>query len=153
VSKTLTVYTDGACSGNPGAASIGVVIQHRGRTVKTISQAIGTATNNIAEYAALIYGLQEALMMNGTSVAVYTDSELLCRQVEGRYKVKNQNLKFLHALVRHLAGGFKEFYITAVPREKNREADALAKKAIKKEQAMMAAPLFDSREESPSSAG
>ena len=153
MSKTLEIFTDGACSGNPGQAAIGVVIMHEGRVLKNISHSIGIGTNNIAEYTALIYGLQEALILHADRVTVYTDSELVCNQVNGIYKVKNQNLKFLHALVMHLASGFKDITVRLVPRERNREADALATQAVKREQAKVAAPLFCSGEESPSSIG
>ena len=150
--KTIQLYIDGACSGNPGQAAIGVVVMNNGQVIKEISESIGSGTNNIAEYTALIYGLQEAFIMRADTVSVCTDSELLCNQIIGTYKVKNPNLKFLYFLARHLVDGFKSFTIKAIPREKNREADILAKKAIKK-QAAMVAPMFDIREESPSSTG
>ena len=117
------------------------------------SQAIGPATNNIAEYTALIYALQEALILRADKVRVNTDSELLYNQIKGSYKIKNTNLKFLCAQIQHLLTGFKTVEIKHVPRQDNRKADMLAAKAIKKEQAKMVAPLFTIGEESPSSKG
>ncbi len=151
--RILELFIDGACSGNPGEAGIGVMIVERDKVIKNISQAIGSATNNIAEYTALIYGLQEALILRADKIRVHTDSELLYNQIRGTYKIKNENLKFLHLQVKHLLGGFKTIKMKLVPREENRKADALATKAIKKEQAKMVAPMFTMGEESPSSEG
>ena len=153
MNKTLDIFIDGACSGNPGIAAIGVVISKKEKVIKNISQAIGHATNNVAEYAALIYGLQEALILKAEQVRIYTDSELLCNQIKGSYKIKNPNLKFLSLLVRHLLKGFKKAEIKQIPREENQGADKLAAKAIKEEQAKMIAPMFDIGEESPSPIG
>lgn len=151
--EALELFVDGACSGNPGIAAVGVVIRQGKKTIKTISKFIGQATNNIAEYTALIYGLQEALILRAEKIQINTDSELLYHQVRGDYKIKNPNLKFLHALVQHLLTGFKKADIKHIPREKNHEADKLAVKAIKEEQAKMVTPLFNIGEESPSSEG
>jgi len=149
----LEFYIDGGCQGNPGPAAVGIVVMQNGEVIKNISQPIGYATNNIAEYAALIYALQEALILRADTVKINTDSELLCRQVKGEYKIKNPNLKFLNILVTHLSEGFKSIDIRHVPREKNCDADKLASAAIKKEQAKMVAPMFNIGEESPSSKG
>ena len=149
----MELFIDGACSGNPGPAAVGVVISDGKRTVKKISQPIGPATNNIAEYAALIFALQEALILKIPCVRINTDSELLFYQLKGEYKIKNPNLKFLYSLVQHLITGFDSINIRQIPREKNKEADTLAVQAIKKEQAKMIAPMFDMGEESPSSVG
>ena len=151
--KRLELFIDGACSGNPGEAAIGVVVVEKDKVIKNISQAIGPATNNIAEYTALIYALQEALILRADKVRVNTDSELLYNQIKGSYKVKNTNLKFLCAQIQHLLTGFKAVEFKHVPRQDNRRADMLATKAIKKEQAKMVAPMFTIGEESPSSAG
>ncbi len=157
MSRIFEIFTDGACSGNPGEAGIGVVIFEKEKPIKRLSESIGEATNNIAEYAALIYALQEALMLKGDQVKVNTDSQLMCSQVRGTYKIKEPSLKFLHGLVGHLIKGFKSFEIQYIPRERNKDADKLATKAItvrKKEQAKVVAPtLFDVGEESPSSKG
>ena len=114
---------------------------------------IGKATNNIAEYTALIYALQEALVLKAEAVSVKTDSELLHHQIRGIYKVRDQNLKFLYGQIQHLKRGFRRMEIMHIPREKNQEADRLAKKAIQDEQAKMVAPMLNIGEESPSSRG
>ena len=152
--RTLEIFIDGACSGNPGKAGIGVVINHQGETIKEVSKAIGDATNNIAEYSALVCALQEALVMKARELQIFTDSELMVRQVTGVYKVKNEKLKVLFDQVRCLMGGFDRVDINHVRREKNKQADKLATDSIKKKQARMVAPLFENiGEESPSSKG
>jgi len=128
----LEIFTDGGCSGNPGPAAIGVVIRDGGKTVKTISRAIGEGTNNIAEYTALIVALQEALILKADEVSIKTDSELMAKQVIGAYAVKHENIKPLFEQVKHLVTGFKSFQITHVPREQNSEADALVGQVLKK---------------------
>ena len=127
----LTIYTDGACSGNPGPAGIGVVFYHNNKKIKEISQHLGDATNNIAEYSALIYGLQEALKLKARKINIFTDSELMFKQIEGVYKVKQPHIKTLFDQVRHLKEGFEEFHIQHVLRHKNKEADKLATDALK----------------------
>lgn len=154
MNRSLEIYVDGACSGNPGPAAIGVVIREKGKTVKEIALPIGDATNNIAEYSALVYALQEALLQKATHVKVYTDSELMFSQITGRYKIKNEGLKFLFEQAQHLAKAFKAFTIEHILREKNKDADKLASGVLKKKQANVVASLFDDGgEESPSSIG
>ena len=165
MSVVLEIFTDGACRGNPGPAGIGVVISRNGQVIKRISKSIGEATNNLAEYTAVIYALQEALILKASELKISTDSELFYRQMKGRYKVKNEKLKILFDQVQHLSGGFKRIDFECIPREKNREADRLALRAVKKiqkKQATMVAPTALFRcasqsetvgEESPSSAG
>ena len=149
----LEIFTDGACSGNPGESGIGVVINQDGKTIQSISEPIGEATNNIAEYSALVYALQEALLMKADSVQVFSDSELMCKQVRGEYKIKNVPLQFLCKQARRLISGLGHFEIHHIPREKNKQADKLATDAVKK-QTKVVASLFDhSGEESPSSIG
>ena len=122
---------DGASRGNPGPASLGVVIQDpEGKTLKTLSARIGTATNNIAEYYALIFALQEAILSRADELQVYTDSELVARQFTGEYKIKEASLQQLFLLVTHLKQGFKKLTVSHVPREKNKLADAAANQAL-----------------------
>ena len=101
------MYVDGACSGNPGEAGIGVIVKRDGKMIKEISQSIGQATNNIAEYTAMIYALQEALILKSDNVTIYTDSELVFNQVTGNYKVKDAKLLLLFDQVRHLKEGIE----------------------------------------------
>jgi ribonuclease HI len=149
----LEIFTDGGCSGNPGPAAIGVVIKHGVKTVKTLSRAIGQGTNNIAEYTALIYALQEALILKADEVSVKTDSELMCKQVSGAYAVKHENIRPLFEQVKHLAAGFKSFQIAHVPREQNSEADALVRQVLKKAGQDGRSDAYGVGEESPSSKG
>lgn len=151
--KSLELFTDGASQGNPGEAGIGVVVCHNGEVIKNISQSIGVATNNVAEYYALIYGLQEALIMRAGEVIVNTDSELLARQLNRTYKVKNAILKPLFSQIQHLLSGFAAAKINHIPRQLNRGADKLASQAVK----FKDKPEWSLRhivgEESPSSRG
>ena len=126
-----SVFIDGASRGNPGKSSIGVVFQDvNGKSAKTISKAIGIATNNIAEYSALIFAMQEALMDGVKELAVFTDSEIIARQFSGEYRVKEPTLKVLHLFVTHLRKGFKKVTVSHVPREQNRLADWEANRAL-----------------------
>lgn len=129
--KKLTLYTDGASRGNPGDAGIGIVIiDEEGNVVKEISDYIGQTTNNIAEYKALIAGLKEALEMECEEVNVFTDSELMVKQIQGEYQVKNEGLKPLYKEVFELIKEFKKFSICHVRREMNKRADELANEGI-----------------------
>lgn len=149
----VEIYIDGACSGNPGQGSIGVVVKHKGNTIKEIAKPVGETTNNIAEYYALIFALQEALILEAKDIKIYTDSELMFKQVTGQYKVKNSQLKFLYEQVKHLTEGFKHLDIEKIPRERNKEADRLASDILKKQTKMVASLFPNSGEESPSSEG
>jgi len=129
--RQLEIYIDGASKGNPGHAGIGVIICRGEEVLKNIAVYIGNATNNVAEYTALIYGLQEALILKAESLKVNTDSELLYRQLKKEYKVKHPNMKVLYQQAVHLMSAFKEVSLKHIPREQNRGADRLATKAIK----------------------
>jgi len=129
----LEIYIDGASKGNPGPSGIGVVICKNGETLKNISSFIGETTNNVAEYTALIYALQEALKIKADAVKINTDSQLLYRQLKGHYRIKHPNIVGLVNQVSHLLSGFKLVTIHNIPREKNRGADKLATKAVKEE--------------------
>ena len=131
LSKKLKMFVDGACRGNPGPAGIGVVIFEGNNVVKEISKPIGDATNNVAEYSALVFGLQEALKLKAESLEVFMDSELVCRQIAGQYKIKSQNLKFLYDQAMHLLEGFKDVSVKHVVREQNKQADKLATSSLK----------------------
>lgn len=129
----LTAYIDGASKGNPGPSAIGVVICRGSDTIKNISNYIGNSTNNVAEYTALIYALQEALKLKAENLEINSDSQLLCRQLNKIYKVKNNNILGLYNQALHLIEGFKQVLIKNIPREENRGADKLANQAIKKQ--------------------
>lgn len=127
----LVLFIDGASRGNPGPASAGVVIQDaKGATVRTLAKRIGTATNNTAEYVALLFGLQEALALGASDLDVRTDSELLARQYSGQYKIKDEQLKLFAVLIRQLKEHFKSVTVSHVPREQNKLADAEANRAL-----------------------
>jgi ribonuclease HI len=130
--KQAEIYIDGASKGNPGPSGIGVVICRDGQTIKNISSFIGNATNNIAEYTALIYGLQESLMLNVQSLKINTDSQLLHRQINKVYKIKSPNILGLYNQALHLMSAFKEVSINYISRKANRGADKLATQAVMK---------------------
>jgi ribonuclease HI len=126
----LIVAIDGASRGNPGKAAIGVVIQRDGAPVREIAESIGIATNNIAEYRALLRGLEEAEALGARRVRVQSDSELLVKQLKGEYKVRNAALAALHREGLARLRRFDHVWITHVPREANAAADALANRAL-----------------------
>lgn len=126
----LTIYTDGASRNNPGEAGAGVYILRDGEPFEQIARYLGQTTNNIAEYTAAIIGLEHAVKAGARSVRLFADSELLVKQVNGQYKVKNEGLKPLHGKVRELIARIGSVEVQYIPRERNREADALANKAI-----------------------
>lgn len=123
------IYCDGASSGNPGHAGIGVVIRHK--SVHRVSEYIGIATNNIAEYAAFIKGIELARTFGLKKIEVFLDSELLVRQILGVYRVKNPNLRLRWVEAKNILNKFDYYRVTHIKRELNKEADLLAKKAIK----------------------
>lgn len=127
----MILYIDGASRGNPGHAGIGVIIQDiEGRRVLERSRYIGETTNNVAEYFALITGLEEVCKLGARKIRVYSDSQLLVRQVKGEYKVKKPHLSKLHKKVLDLLKDFDSYDIIFIPRELNKEADSLANRAI-----------------------
>lgn len=129
----LTIHVDGASRGNPGPAAIGVVIKDdRGTTELKISCYIGEATNNQAEYKALIMGLQEASKLKADHIDIKTDSNLMVEQIRGRYKVLNAGLRPLFEEVNRLLAIYKTHSITHIPRHQNKAADALANEALDK---------------------
>jgi ribonuclease HI len=148
------VFIDGACSGNPGEAGIGVFIRRGQEVLSRVSENIGPATNNIAEYRALIRALQEAAELHIRSLNIFSDSQLMCNQLTGVYGIKQDHIRQLHDEAQHLAKQFERITIKHIPREQNKDADALASGAIKKKQVKAVASLFHrSGEESPSSTG
>jgi ribonuclease HI len=129
--STLTIYTDGAARGNPGPAAIGVVLKDQaGNIVAEISRCLGSTTNNQAEYLAIIAGLEKAVSLGAGSITVKSDSELVVKQINGLYKIKNTALRPLYQQVVQFVGQLQGFSISYIPREQNAAADALANKAL-----------------------
>ena len=130
-SKKVEIFIDGAARGNPGPAGLGVVIKDADKkTIKEFYKYIGNATNNIAEYNALVYGLQEAHMLGAEEVKLNLDSELVAQQLRGEFRVRDLKIKSLFDQAIHLINGFKSFEVKHIRREENKEADKLANKAI-----------------------
>ncbi len=128
----VILYSDGASKGNPGDAGIGVVITNEsGEVLYEVGEYIGNATNNEAEYQALLRGLKEASKL-GESIEICMDSELLTRQLTGVYKVKADNLKPLHRKAINMLRGFTNVRISHIRREFNKRADELANEGVKK---------------------
>ena len=129
--KKAVIFADGASRGNPGPAAIGVTIKDkRGKLITFISQRIGRATNNQAEYRAIIAALEEAIRLGVKQVDIKTDSELVVKQINGEYRVKKATLKPLYQQVKQLQGSLEGFTITHILRQQNIEADKLANKAL-----------------------
>jgi ribonuclease HI len=129
--KRLTIHSDGACRGNPGPAGIGVSLRVEGEhEAREFYAYIGETTNNVAEYKALLLGLEEAEKLGATTVTALADSELLVRQLNGQYKVKAEGLRPLFLEASRRLRGFPSVRVAHVPREENRDADRLANKAI-----------------------
>lgn len=129
--RTLVVHTDGASRGNPGPASIGVVIaEPNGRVLRELGEAIPRATNNVAEYTAVIRALEQARAMGAGRVQCLMDSQLVVRQLNGSYKVKHADMLPLYRRVLELVQQFDEVTFAHVPREMNTEADRLANAAL-----------------------
>ena len=129
--ERVIIHTDGASRGNPGPAAIGATIKdEKGRLITRISRRIGTATNNQAEYRAVIAALKEAIRLGVKIVDIKLDSELVVRQLSGQYRVKNPVLKQLFKEVKQLAERLEMLTITHVPRNQNTEADHLANLAL-----------------------
>ncbi|NQT06062.1 MAG: ribonuclease HI family protein [Candidatus Omnitrophica bacterium] len=129
--KKLLIYIDGAARGNPGPAGIGVVLlDEKKKRVKDYYKFLGKTTNNIAEYNALVYALQEAHMLGAKEIVLHMDSELVAKQLKGEFRVKNNNIKPLFEQAIHLINGLEKVEIKHIDRSLNKEADKLANKAI-----------------------
>lgn len=126
----LTVNVDGGARGNPGPAAIGVVVRESGEVIAEVGEKIGEATNNVAEYKALLKGIELAAAHGASELELLGDSELVVRQVEGRYKVKNAGMKELHAEVKRALRDFDSWSIRHVRRAENADADRLVNEAL-----------------------
>lgn len=130
------LHADGAARGNPGPAAAGYVLDDpEGTECFAEGRTLGVATNNVAEYKALVLGLAKALELGAAEIEVRMDSELVVRQMNGEYRVRNEGLKPLHAEAQALASRFGRFRIQHVRREANARADAEANRALDREAA------------------
>jgi ribonuclease HI len=131
LAERLTVHVDGGARGNPGPAAIAAVATDpAGEPVKRRGETIGRATNNVAEYRALLLGIELARELGAREIELVGDSELIVRQVKGEYRVKNADLQPLHREVRAALEGFERWSIRHVRREQNADADALVNETL-----------------------
>lgn len=128
----LLIHTDGAARGNPGPAGAGAILRDAdsGAVMAEIAEGLGRATNNVAEWTAVLLALEEARRLGADRVDLRMDSELVARQITGIYRVKHPDLKPIHAAVMDLLRGFDGYTVGHVPRELNRDADRLSNVAI-----------------------
>ncbi|HEX3239180.1 MAG TPA: ribonuclease HI family protein [Solirubrobacterales bacterium] len=129
--SAVTVNVDGGARGNPGPAAIGVVVRDAdGVVLEELGEKIGRATNNVAEYRALLRGIELAAAHGATELELVGDSELVVRQIEGRYKVKDATMRELHAEAKRELAAFESWSIRHVRRESNADADRLVNAAL-----------------------
>jgi ribonuclease HI len=129
--KKVVVHVDGGARGNPGPAAAGAVVSTpEGDVLDEAAEAIGVATNNVAEYRGLLLGLERARELGASEVEVVNDSELIAKQVNGVYKVKHPDMKPLHAAALQALRAFDRWSIRSVPRAQNAAADALVNQAL-----------------------
>jgi ribonuclease HI len=127
----LVLHVDGGARGNPGPAAIGVVIsQPDGEVLERVAERIGVSTNNVAEYRAVLRGLERAGALGASEVELIGDSELVARQLTGAYKVKHPAMKELHREASRALQAFERWQIRTVPRSQNAGADALVNAAL-----------------------
>jgi ribonuclease HI len=131
LSERLVVHVDGGARGNPGPAAIAAVLARPdGTVVEERAEPIGRATNNVAEYRALLLGIERAGALGAKELELVGDSELIVKQVRGEYRVKDASLRELHARVVAALSGFDRWSIRNVPREENEHADRLVNEAL-----------------------
>ncbi|HEV3054002.1 MAG TPA: ribonuclease HI family protein [Solirubrobacteraceae bacterium] len=127
----VVVHVDGGARGNPGPAAIGVVVSDLdGAVLREVAETIGVATNNVAEYRALLRGAEEAQALGASEVEFVNDSELVAKQLTGAYKVKHPAMKELFVEARDALRSFDRWSIRSVPRAANSDADALVNQAL-----------------------
>ena len=127
----LLIYTDGAARGNPGPAGAGAILRDSdGNVLAEVAEPLGRATNNVAEWTAVLLALEEARRLGATHVDLRMDSQLVARQISGVYRVKHPDLKPIHAAVMDLLRMLDGYTVGHVPRELNRDADRLSNVAI-----------------------
>ncbi|MDD5634649.1 MAG: ribonuclease HI family protein [Candidatus Omnitrophica bacterium] len=129
--EEVHIHTDGGSRGNPGPAGVGAVLKDKkGKQLAEVAKYIGIATNNAAEYLAVIYALQEAQYLKAEKIVLYLDSQLVARQLTGEYRVKDQDIKKFFDLTINCLRFFKKVDIKEIPREENSEADKLVNQAL-----------------------
>ncbi len=129
--RALVLHVDGGARGNPGPAAIGVVISDTdGEVVEELSETIGPATNNVAEYRAVLRALERARELEATELEIIGDSELIARQLTGAYKVKHPSMRPLYEQAQAALRDFERWRIRTVPRAQNARADALVNAAL-----------------------
>ena len=127
----IIIHTDGGARGNPGPAGIGAVLKNeQGQLLAEVSEYIGQATNNQAEYKAVIFALDKAQEIGGKVLEFYLDSELVVKQLNREYKIKNKDLQSLFVKIYNKIFYFKKVTFKHIPRERNKEADKLANLAM-----------------------
>jgi ribonuclease HI len=133
----VVVHVDGGARGNPGPAAIGVVISNPdGELLEELGETIGVATNNVAEYRALLRGIERARALDAREIEIVNDSELVARQLTGAYKVKHPAMKPLHAEAIAALREFDRWRIRSVPRAENARADELVNEALDADRAV-----------------
>ncbi|MBP6930077.1 ribonuclease HI family protein [Patescibacteria group bacterium] len=132
MSKAIKIYTDGGARGNPGPAAVGAVAYTgEGKEIWRLSRYIGNATNNIAEYNALLFALKKlAQQKDGEVIEAFLDSELVVKQLKGEYRVKDEKLKILFHDIKEQLSSFTSVQFNHVKREQNKVADSLVNKAL-----------------------
>lgn len=130
ITKKIEIYTDGGARGNPGPAGIGVVVWQGHQLLGLYKKYIGPATNNQAEYQAILFGLQKAKELGSQEVDCFLDSELVVNQLNMDFKIKNKDLGPWFIKIWNLRQEFKKVTFRYIPREKNKEADKLVNQAI-----------------------
>lgn len=130
--RRVLIYTDGAARGNPGPAGLGAILRdaQTGAVIAELARFLGIRTNNYAEWTAVEEALREALLRGATHVDLRMDSELVARQISGRYRVKHPDLKPIHASVMAMLAQLGGYTVAHVPRELNKDADRLSNVAI-----------------------
>jgi ribonuclease HI len=127
----VVLHVDGGARGNPGPAAIGVVVSSpEGEVLDEVAETIGVATNNVAEYRALLRGAERARALGATEVEIVNDSELVAKQLTGAYKVKHPAMKPLHAEAIAALSRFDTWRVRSVPRAQNARADELVNQAL-----------------------
>jgi ribonuclease HI len=127
----VVVHVDGGARGNPGPAAIGVVVSDRdGAVLDEVAETIGVATNNVAEYRALLRGIERAAALGATEIEIVNDSELVAKQLTGAYKVKHPAMRPLYEQAIAALRPFARWQVRTVPRAQNKHADALVNRAL-----------------------